>query len=582
MPTLTSPQLNGNSGGVVVVAASNTPAAFRQGAQFICTGTNDHSTINQAIQSLPGSGLSNGVARGGKVALMLGDYFLSGPVTTDRDSVTIEGVGTRYPSTLHVTSGFPTPASTTTNSTVTIVGDYSTQYTLPVTSTAGFASSGALLTLWGLIYYTGTTANSFTGCVGGVPPTHTSGSYIIPSALQVYQATGALQLGSNTVGDVNFSGYRNVDVLFDTTASGLIGVLSLCNAPVIEGLTVNASGAVGTNGCHTAMAMGYIPGGTAGHAYDSKIDYIELGGYFTDGLLVDLGTSDCEIQRVHAQGNSSNHAATRAGIHVHGTDIKLLQCHPYFNQEGIFCNRAWQAQVIGGAYETNTNDQILFDNSGTGAIVGTQAFSADAGSGTTEIIHVKGCKNVTVTGNEVDGQNSRYGIDIDGATSVTVTGNTVRNCSAANGATIEVQSSHYCTISGNNLAPTGTYAIRNWQSDHCQVSGNTWNAGSYTEEGTANNNVSSGNTAAPTLVKQSTNWPTSSRIGSTGTATLVAGTVTVANQAVTSSSQIRATNMVAGGTVGALSVVLTAGTSFTINSSSGTDTSTVLWEIVQI
>jgi hypothetical protein len=35
-----------------------------------------------------------------------------------------------------------------------------------------------------------------------------------------------------------------------------------------------------------------------------------------------------------------------------------------------------------------------------------------------------------------------------------------------------------------------------------------------------------------------------------------------------------------GGTIGVLSVALTATTGFTINSSSGSDTSTVYWEIV--
>lgn len=67
-----------------------------------------------------------------------------------------------------------------------------------------------------------------------------------------------------------------------------------------------------------------------------------------------------------------------------------------------------------------------------------------------------------------------------------------------------------------------------------------------------------------------------------GTAVLVAGTVTVANTSVTAVSRIFLTSQVDGGTVGFLRVsARTAGTSFTITSSSATDTSTVAFEIFE-
>lgn len=67
-----------------------------------------------------------------------------------------------------------------------------------------------------------------------------------------------------------------------------------------------------------------------------------------------------------------------------------------------------------------------------------------------------------------------------------------------------------------------------------------------------------------------------------GTATLAAGTTgSIANTSITANSIVRVWNVSAGGTVGALSVVLAAGTGFTINSTSGTDTSKVYWEIAQ-
>lgn len=67
-----------------------------------------------------------------------------------------------------------------------------------------------------------------------------------------------------------------------------------------------------------------------------------------------------------------------------------------------------------------------------------------------------------------------------------------------------------------------------------------------------------------------------------GAATLVAGSATVSTTAVTATSRIFLTSQADGGTPGWLRVSgRTAATSFTITSSSGTDTSTVAWIIVE-
>lgn len=67
-----------------------------------------------------------------------------------------------------------------------------------------------------------------------------------------------------------------------------------------------------------------------------------------------------------------------------------------------------------------------------------------------------------------------------------------------------------------------------------------------------------------------------------GTATLTAGTVVVSTTAVTANSRVFLTAQNTGGTPGALRVsARTAGTSFTITSTSGTDTSSVAWMIVE-
>jgi hypothetical protein len=67
-----------------------------------------------------------------------------------------------------------------------------------------------------------------------------------------------------------------------------------------------------------------------------------------------------------------------------------------------------------------------------------------------------------------------------------------------------------------------------------------------------------------------------------GVATLVGGTATVSTTAVTASSRVQLTSQADGGTPGWLRVSgRTAGTSFTITSSSASDTSTVAWVIIE-
>jgi hypothetical protein len=66
-----------------------------------------------------------------------------------------------------------------------------------------------------------------------------------------------------------------------------------------------------------------------------------------------------------------------------------------------------------------------------------------------------------------------------------------------------------------------------------------------------------------------------------GVATLAAGTVTVPNTSVTATTRVILSRQAAAGTLGQLSFTVAAGTSITINSSSNTETSTVMWMLVE-
>jgi hypothetical protein len=66
-----------------------------------------------------------------------------------------------------------------------------------------------------------------------------------------------------------------------------------------------------------------------------------------------------------------------------------------------------------------------------------------------------------------------------------------------------------------------------------------------------------------------------------GTATLVGGTIAVANTSVTANTRVFISRSTTGGTVGHLSTTQIASTSFTVNSSDAGDTSTVNWLLIE-
>src|SRR5437588_1793607 len=77
--------LQANGGYTLQVAASNSSAQNKQGADYLCTGTNDEGPIQAAINALP--------ATGEKVILEAGTYTLGAGVVIARDAVILEGEG---------------------------------------------------------------------------------------------------------------------------------------------------------------------------------------------------------------------------------------------------------------------------------------------------------------------------------------------------------------------------------------------------------------------------------------------------------------------------------------------------------
>jgi hypothetical protein len=146
------------------------------------------------------------------------------------------------------------------------------------------------------------------------------------------------------------------------------------------------------------------------------------------------------------------------------------------------------------------------------------------------------------------------------------------------GGTLEQLRVSHTATAVNFLNITGAIATA---SPSVTAQGSDTNIGiTYTSKGSAQHTFNNGNVAVNTLgaglrIKEGTN-------GTMGVATLVGGTVTVNTTNVTANSRIFVCCQTPGGTPGFLRIsARVAATSFTILSSSGTDTSIVAYQIFE-
>jgi len=245
------------------------------------------------------------------------------------------------------------------------------------------------------------------------------------------------------------------------------------------------------------------------------------------------------------------------------------------------CTNGIKAGTNGAGTGAVARDMLITENDISDSITISTALGVGVLVTTTSaVLDTRG--RVKVIGNKIRGC-AAYGIQINGATgfpleNVDVVHNDVSESGLSgiriSGTTLKGLTVDYNRLisngklgTGGNTAPISVAASCVWTDG--SLRGNTYldYATVPTQDATASISTSATMTGVFTDLQ--------------GTATLVGGTVTVTRQQITATSVVRVTRRTTGGTVGHLSVTMTAGASFTITSSSGTDTSTVLWEIVQ-
>lgn len=290
-------------------------------------------------------------------------------------------------------------------------------------------------------------------------------------------------------------------------------------------------------------------------AFKGLIKRCTFDGFAGRAMLLGAGTLSCAITECFAQGCLADRAALVAKTGV--VELAGADHHLYGNNEftasctSLTSVNAYACAVAVTAGGTNFLNNVLAETSDIGfyiAGVGNQlvgcrsdlnrshGFEIPSGNG-----QVVGCYAYS---NGQETTNTYDGFRVDGANYI------FDGCVAA-------------TVQGN----AHKYGFNDTQNSASNK--NHFNACRSYSHGTA---AFAPPTANPGLVGP---------FMAAGNATLASGTKAVADTLITATSKIRLTNMGVSGTAGVLSVALNAGVGFTINSTSGSDASSIYYEVVR-
>lgn len=344
----------------------------------------------------------------------------------------------------------------------------------------------------------------------------------------------------------------------------------------------------------TAVDGGVVARTIVRDVFDSGIDLVEG----TVGVDVDGNHIYCNGRFGIAldTADSVNYLPVRA-INLRGNRIVLLTSAD--TRYGMVFQTASDVHVLGGSVDGSAAglSGVRFDNEflrgsckGVAVIGGgpalTRGIQVEGLTQQTKVVEIEGCSvvNMTLANSE--------GIGIDNAIGVIVRGNLLDNCKRG----IDVESSSAkpvsaielggnilkdCVISVRLAGTTGNgvvkldkhYFLGAFTFRYAFDSGFTVNLGSEDDLTTSGSIDAASKVLAPRL-RESGSAPVA------GLATLVAGTVTVNTTAVTANSRIQLTAQNSGAAPGTPRVsARVPGTSFTITSTSGTDTSSVAWQM---
>ncbi|MEU4920174.1 glycosyl hydrolase family 28-related protein [Streptomyces parvus] len=456
---------------------------------------------------------------------------------------------------------------------------------------AGAYRTSAPLTIPPAVTLMGTHTNLMT-VVGLVDPP----CYIRP--LAGFAGAAVIQLLDEIVGGYNTisAEHRILNVMIDGTDledPGIDGIQAAGNIQNVGLRDVTIRRVTGA-GINTQANGGFFPYSWRLHRV--MVDNVGWHGFAVQ-VMTDITMIDCQAIGCGANGFDINNAA----------NSQMVACRAEWNRgEGIHITGDWATgtgsggMLIGGC-STDRNDKngVLIDATGNPPIqienlhTRRDGRNDGAGGGGYAGLAVDGATVPVIVGlvtcypgvddNGTQQNSPQYGARFTDSAYVSVAAGFLHAATAGwsdgGGNDVLRRGLNIAERTGTTAAPVDVFAVPT------DVAGNL-NVGGYAALASGQSagqwNIWDGQAKALNLgaagggiaIAEGTN-------ARMGVATLAAGTRVVANTSVTANTRVATFRQAAGGTLGHLSTTKVAGTSFTINSSSNTDTSIVAWVLYE-
>jgi hypothetical protein len=420
------------------IAAYNTPSPLANGADYVCTGTNDDVLINSVL------------ALGGPVRLLEGDFYLgtssAAVLLVAQGGTAFRGQGRRCNSTIHVPASFAGTAAvkvTATNS-CTVEG-----LTIVFDNPAGVTGYG----IWTQCAEPQVFNNTVSYAGGSAFVIDGPGSIIFAGRVENNECVSA---GSGTTGDgFVVTQYALNCILSNNFVDGGTGIA----AGNLTAALVN-----GTN--YTSLTVSALSGAiTAGDTLLIVTPSSTLAADTIQAVVASApaakGATTISVNSFTASANFSSSAGhtyvvdhtvmvTRNGFTLNAS-THVDDCHPYFCfQTGLFSYEC-ATFINGGEYEHNGWKNILIVSSLSEEVTPFVMTGINVyGSAAYAAVHVDDASGGVISNNYIDGVNAVYGFFLQGLTNCAVTGNSMLNATGTNGATFFAETCANCTFIGNS------------------------------------------------------------------------------------------------------------------------------------
>lgn len=575
------------------------------------------------IQANDGSGIS---VSNGKTFTVLNSLTLAGTdgttITLPSSSSALAGIAGAQTFTGLQTfaNGITSAGATTVNDTLTVTGPTS----LTTLSTSSNASVGGTLGVTGAstlssLTVTGATSLNSLSLSGAFSPTQISTGSVTSSSLSAFNAG----LTATTVETTGVATLATATITGNSTVGGTLGVTGMAT---FNNITVSADVIVNDD---LTVASDTILNTLTTSGATSLGSTLGVVGAATVGSLVCSGAASFAGKGLSLGGSFTTVGNFASTFTMTGTTTLTFPTTGTVLSTGNFAMSHIPQTGAASGNVITWNGSAWAPAAPTGGGGGPGSFTTLDASGATTLATTLGVTGATTLNSTlgVTGAatlNSTLGVT--GATTLsstlTATGETRVGTGAADtklfvgdttarnafvmygrgsGSSPRIVSEGFDTNIGLQMSSKGTSAIDFWtrnfgsQSRHFSIS-DTFQAVNYL------NVTGNATTLAPIMSALGSDTNIDIRVTPKGTgmlsttgikidegtnkrmglAVLVAGTVTVSTTAVTANSRIFLTSNVSGGTPGWCRVsARTAGTSFTILSSSGTDTSSIAWHIME-